>query len=458
MGFKLKILLCLCLPLLIFCCGGNDKDPVTPEDPETPTITGDYILAAAVLNISPSEISIDNNARMIEVALPRKFQKDSVRIKLTVNKGVTMEYPESEEAVYNLSKENQGVWLKAGNESIKFTMVSTVLTMPESPVGKATIRDLVLIYDSYGTHRPEWNETRFAPYLSLERENGSHDWLFDGFLFIEFTDVNYDFCTGYGHNPARKTEWTKLVQHCLFRENLSAQALDNLIEKIKPKAPAAGLRKVVLTMPEPIKGQSDWGEVDGKTLSFLNDDDRITAAKWYIDYAISEYKAASFNNIQLAGFYWVSEAVGNSRTIVKTVADYIHSKGLNFYWIPYFNADGYSQWADFGFDEAWLQPNYFFDTSVPLSRLDEACALANKYNMSNEFEFDANALWGGAKRQRMLDYIDAFKRNNVFRDKNISYYEGGDGLYRLFHGTSEDLELYRLFTEIIAERQIRLKD
>jgi hypothetical protein len=444
------------LTCLFVGCGGKEDESVVPPTPGETAEISEYILAASVMNISPSEIKFDNQTKNIEVSIPRKFQKDSVRIKLTLNKGVTMEYPETEEAVFNLTKENQGVWLKAGKISVKFTLIPKELAMPESPVGKTDIRDLVLIYDSYGTHRPEWNENRFEPYVFKKQDNGDYDWIFDGFLFIEFTDGNYDFCgDGYGHKPARKTEWTKLVEHCLFRENLSVQALDNVVEKAKTKAPNHGLRKVVLTMPEPVKGQTDWGEIDGKSLTFDNDADRIAAAKWYIDFAISEYKAASYNNLQLAGFYWVSEAVSNSRTIVRAVADYIHTKGLNFYWIPYFNADGYSQWADFGFDEAWLQPNYFFNNTIPLSRLDNACSLANKYKMSNEFEFDSDALWGRDKRQRMLDYIDAFERNNVFRDKNISYYEGGVGLYQMFHGLPQDLELYNLFTDILIDRQKR---
>ncbi|MDR1336751.1 MAG: DUF4855 domain-containing protein [Tannerella sp.] len=324
-----------------------------------------------------------------------------------------------------------------------------------STVGRAAIRDMVLIYDSYWTYRPDWNGEMFEPYVSSALPDGSHQWLFDGFLFIEFTDGPRQFCSGYGRANARKEEWIKLVEHQLFSEGLSMQALDARIEKVKPLAPDHGRRKVVMTLPEPIFRQEDWGELNGKALNFSDNDDRIAACCWYVDHVVDRYLEAGLKNLQLAGFYWVAEAVGESRAVVRAVADHVHSRNLNFYWIPYFNATGYSQWADFGFDEAWLQPNYFFSETVPLWRLDEACLIADQYRMSNEFEFDKDALAGNGKRQRMIDYIDAFTRHGVFRDKNIAYYEGGGDLYKLRYGAEQDFALYRQLTDTVAERQRR---
>jgi hypothetical protein len=326
----------------------------------------------------------------------------------------------------------------------------------ESPVGAAIARDMVLIYDSHWSARPLWNEERFAPYVSVPQASGQHDWLFDGFLFIEFKDAERELIHGFHIKPARKQEWTALVNHYTDTAGISMHALNSYIEKIKDKAPSHGRRKVVITMPEPIADQTDWGEIDGKALDFTKHEDRLAACKWYVDYALAKYKAAGLNNLQLTGFYWASESMKKSRPIIREVADYVHSKGLHFYWIPYFGSDGNTEWASFGFDEAWLQPNYFF-YNLPESRLDEACNLANEYSMSNEMEFDGRACQGNdpAFKQKMLNYLDAFTRNNVFRDKNITYYEGGDGLYRFKNGVPEDVALYRQFTDIIVERQKR---
>lgn len=47
------------------------------------------------------------------------------------------------------------------------------------------IRDLVLIYQG-GSHRMDYNAEQLRPYVVHEDRFGNRDWLFDGFLFLEF--------------------------------------------------------------------------------------------------------------------------------------------------------------------------------------------------------------------------------------------------------------------------------
>ena len=49
------------------------------------------------------------------------------------------------------------------------------------------IHDLVLIYQG-GSHRLDWTEDQFLPYVIHEDSKGNKDWFFDGFLFLEFKD------------------------------------------------------------------------------------------------------------------------------------------------------------------------------------------------------------------------------------------------------------------------------
>ena len=145
----------------------------------------------------------------------------------------------------------------------------------KSVVGSAEVRDLVLIYDG-GDHRKiDWNKDKFAPYVSTDVVDGKEQWLYDGVLFL----------------------------------------------------------------PEPLLGQTDWGELNGKALDFNKDEDRIAACKWYIDLLIERFKEAELENVQLCGFYWLAEHVTETLTFVKAVSDYIHEKELDFYWIPYFKAN-----------------------------------------------------------------------------------------------------------------------
>lgn len=319
------------------------------------------------------------------------------------------------------------------------------------------IKDMVLIYNG-GAHRTVvWNEEKFEPYVSVPDAEGKGDnWLFDGFLFLEIHDGTHSFASGYTPKPAHKKEWEGLVEGYMTKGN-AIKALDACIEKAKKRCKDTfRKRKIVMSLPEPIPNQKDWGELDGRILDFSNDEDRIAACKWYIDYIVRRFKEEKLKNVELSGFYWLAEDATNSRTFVNKVADHIHSQKFSFYWIPYFNSDGYNEWRSLGFDQAFLQPNHFFNDKIPDSRIDDACALAKSLGMSVEMEFDEEAVEGKGKAGRLRAYIDGFKRNNIFENTDIAYYQGNNAFYLLKHGSEADRLLYNELAKVIADRQKRL--
>lgn len=163
-----------------------------------------------------------------------------------------------------------------------------------TPKQDLTVRDMVLIYEG-GAHRKiKWDKDHFAPYVSLENEEGTKDWLFDGFLFLEIYDGDRGFASGYKDLAARKVEWTNLID-TYFREGNAIMALNDQVAEVKQKTSSKKFskRKVVITVPEPIPNQTDWGEIDGKAMDFSKKEDRIEAIKWFIDYAIESFKKAN---------------------------------------------------------------------------------------------------------------------------------------------------------------------
>lgn len=85
------------------------------------------------------------------------------------------------------------------------------------------------------------------------------------------------------------------------------------------------------------------------------------------------------------------------------------------------------------------------------SRIDDACAKAREFNMGMEMEFDDRALYRANenKRFRLESYINAFKRNNVFKTSSIAYYQGGDSFYKLVN--SEDRKDKEIADELASE-------
>ena len=202
----------------------------------------------------------------------------------------------------------------------------------------------------------DWAAEHFAPYVAYKDKSGTDKRLFDGFLFLEIKDGNGRcFTSYYEKEGARQSEWKALVDN-YFQKGSAIIALDdrirNVIKKIKLETPEK--REVVLCLPEPIPNQKDWGQIGG-----------------------------------------ISEAT-NSRDLAVDVSNYIHRKGYNFYWIPYFKSDGYREWRTMGFDKAYYQLNCFFNKDRPIHQIEEDCQSAIDYGMSLEMEFDERALFESA--------------------------------------------------------------
>lgn len=315
------------------------------------------------------------------------------------------------------------------------------------------IRDLALIYQG-GTHRLDWTRAELAPYV-FHRQNGNFQWLFDGFLFIEFRDnLGHEYAEGYGQQPADKAAWDWLLDRN-FESGKALHALDDLLDSLATaQHKPVRKRKVVLTLPEPIGSLSNWGTINNRTLNFANAADRVAACKWYMDNARQRWAAANFKHIQLEGFYWVAEQNTGAVEILPDVASLIHNAGQRFIWIPYYGAAGADKWKQMGFDIAYQQPNYFFDTNTPYHILTGAIQFAKNNNMALEMEFDNRLIADTAYRSRFKAYVYEFARAGAWDKLPIAYYEGGGAWLQMRYSTDTAVQtLYNNLAGIIAIRQ-----
>lgn len=323
--------------------------------------------------------------------------------------------------------------------------------------GKTNIADLVLIYHGAGHRSMEWNKEQFTPYVVHQDSQGKREWLFDGFLFTEFVDgKGHHFAHGNGSTVlARRQEWEWLMER-QFEKDKGFSALDQCIgQQIKEMGNPPFRHKVVVVIPVPEKGQKDWGNL-GHLMDFSMQEDRIEACKWYIDRFLERYKKEGYQHFNLEGFYWVCEKDSLYRDILVQVGDYIRSKNLKLYWIPYWTAIGFDNWKTDKFDFAYLQPNYFFKNSVNYERLDAVCAFAKGTNMGLEMEFDERVLADSeeCKRDRLISYIKAFEEHEVFKEASVAYYQGNGAIYELSRSKNPlDKELMERLAKIIIKRK-----
>lgn len=311
-----------------------------------------------------------------------------------------------------------------------FAIITAVISLSALAQGRfATnpISDLALLY--YGaSHRLAFTPEQVAPYVVHTFADGTKEWLFDGFLFLDFHDggtCHFSPASNVGH-AARKNDWQKYLDDH-FKPGRALDGLNTCIENYKDSIGDPGFRhKIVMTVPVPIPGQKDWGELDGRQLDFDNTDDCVAACQWFIDQFQQRFAEAGFDNLELNGVYWLDEQMDRNGDVVRQLAPVVHQKGLQFVWIPWFKSPGFENWRELGFDIAYLQPNYFFHKEMASSRLDEACRLARQYGMGMEFEADDRALSQNSDSymSRMNDYVKYFKRYKVFDQSAIAYYTG----------------------------------
>lgn len=321
------------------------------------------------------------------------------------------------------------------------------------------ITDLVLIYQG-GTHRHPWTPDQLAPYVSFrpgpESSIQTEQWLFDGFLFIEFQDGRgHTYETGRNLKPAGKEEWRWLLDRN-FEPGHGVPALETICRETRQRIGAPiRKRQVILTIPEPINGQTNWGEIDGRPLYFTNAADRVAACGWFIDEAIKRWNAAGFQELELAGFYWVHENANTARDVLPEVARLVHQQKKKFFWIPYWGRTAAAEWRSFGFDVAWQQPNHFFNTNIPNSRITEACEFAKQHGMGMEMEFDGRMISDPAAfRPRFHAYLEGFELSGARDNASIAYYEGGGAVLQLARSNKPAVrEQYDILAKWILDRQ-----
>lgn len=300
----------------------------------------------------------------------------------------------------------------------------------------------------------DWTRDQFSPYV-FRQSGGNFEWLFDGFLFIEFKDNRgFEYAEGYGHRPAGQQEWLWLLNRN-FEKGKAIHALNSLLDSLSlaGRKPVRK-RKVVLTIPEPIKTNKNWGRINGRKINFASNADRIAACKWYIDQATALWNKAGFKHLELAGFYWVAERDIDAKTVLPAVSAKIKKQGKRFFWIPYYGAKGAGSWKDLGFDIAYQQPNYFFKLSTPHKALTGAISFAKTNNMALEMEFDKRVITDDGFRKKFTDYLDEFEKNGTLSNAPVAYYEGGGAWYEMSMQSDRRVKsLFNRLADIIVKRQ-----
>lgn len=396
----------------------------------------------------------------------------------------------------------------------------------EKTRGGATVpADMTLIPGPSSHRKPlAWNEDRWLSHVAYTDDKGREHWLFDSFLLIEGQQTGVYGSPGYTYvltsanvPSAGKDLWQQLLDFWfdggtfLWQESYwgdgvntvgrwytgamvspsphfdegQLAALDRCIGKVASRIGAPKVkRQIIMALPEPIyfdnyaASLSDpavartvyWGTLDGRALDFSKTDDRIAAYIWFMDETRAAFARKGYENIELGGFYILPEVLDlNWRaeykkydTVIPAVAEYAHSCNEALFWIPYNMAAGYDKWASFGFDLAYMQPNYYWDEdgSHPMS---DTFSEISRLGMGLELEFEYSMVEavGGPDsaekyRARFDEYLSWARTSGTYGRKSIALYSGTDALHQLaVSPRPADKEMYNKLCTFIAESPLK---
>ena len=282
------------------------------------------------------------------------------------------------------------------------------------------------------------------PYVAyMDTEGNIKDSFFDSFLFLPCMTT----CPSGGHlyydkkNPSRASDWM-LFEDDLFDPDHNVNALTQAVSRMDEALGTDTDMPVYFSIFSTVYGDKGFGDVDGdgKNEDFSNIEDRKKVIMWWIDRLEARFAAGEYDNLKLDGFYWYHEAIETSDPheieLVKFTAEYLHSKGYYFIWIPYYMASGFNNWKSYGFDAVVMQPNYMFSDTVAEERLYHNAEYAKQLGMGVEIEADYGVVSNPDKKAKYLAYLRAGVETGYMNSIKMYYQDGGPGiLYNAYRST-----------------------
>ena len=341
--------------------------------------------------------------------------------------------------------------------------------------------DLVLCYGGSPHRKPfAWTADRYAPLVTFRDSTGREQWLFDGFLCLEFQMGRRSLNLGQHLDSGRRDDWEALLDYWLSDPETGVGALERAVAAAAERlGDPPTKRRVVMVLPDPIpyayyadttSTTAYWGELDGRRLDFSKAEDRLAAYAWYVDRVRAHFDRARYRHIELAGFYIVSEDLATPgdgwnpelkqwEGVIPRLAEWLHALRETLLWIPYNRAAGYTRWRTMGIDRAYMQPNIFWGRH-PDYTWERFFADVAAHDLAMELEFDEAVLARnpdcGAFRARLRAYMEGARTHGIYGTRPLAYYQGQNALWELARSTDPaDRALYGELCEFVLNNPLR---
>lgn len=284
----------------------------------------------------------------------------------------------------------------------------------------------------------------FLPFIGYRDQNGTYtDTMFDAvmFLIVQGLTESADRKLTIDGGPSILSDWEMLIGS-IFHEEYNLAALDTATAQLKEtlSLPDSHKTAVYLSIPYPKISDAPFGDIDGdgaeETLATV--DDCVAAITWYLNRIDEEWNKRGFQNIELKGFFFFSEALENSRydyerELAKRLVALLHERGRQCVSIPFYQAGGFYEAEEYGFDASIMQANLSFHADLqedPEGMMEDFATTANKYGFGIQMELSHSLLSDVDQYAAYYEqYLISASRSGLM-DSVHAYYDGaGPGLF-----------------------------
>ena len=352
------------------------------------------------------------------------------------------------------------------------------------------------VYNTYKTIK------EYMTSIAYIDENGvPQDWLFDdvtvmGHYYTSSGTFN-SYKAGYtsGKYYADQDDWYEWLCYA-FGKDVSGNDLSydgNSIINLEALEEAARSAKETLNDPDykvgvklvlfpAVEYQEDWGYINGEHIDFTIAGcgsqetalaNRAKAYQWYVDQAVDMWEQAGFEHLELTGFYYYEETIHEStdriaKAATQALTEIVHTHAtpstntkpafdslvgghLYIYQLPFYQSEGYWNWAEYGFDYALMQPNYSFYDMYTLTQLKECADLCTYYGLGMQMEFGGTA--STAYHEKFEDYL-TYGVEYGYQSAVVSWYMSTWGCYSMAYNNNGTRYLYDMVYEFVQGQTI----
>ena len=315
------------------------------------------------------------------------------------------------------------------------------------------------------------------------------DWLFDdvtvmGHYYTAKGTFN-SYKAGYtqGKYYANQSDWYQWLCYAFGKDpnGIDLSYSGNSVINLEALEEAARTAKEALNDPDykvgvklvlypAVEYQENWGTINGETIDFTVAGcgseskalaNRTKAYQWYIDQAVTMWENAGFEHLELTGFYYYEETIHEStdriaKAATQALTDIVHTHvtpitntksafdsrvggRLYIYQLPFYQSEGYWNWAEYGFDYALMQPNYSFYDMYTLTQLKECADLCTYYGLGMQMEFGGTA--STEYHKKFEDYLN-YGKEYGYQSAVVSWYMSTWGCYSMAYNSNGTRYLY----------------